>query len=197
MGLRWEDLDQRAFLVQSTAFILAIDLLLYPADLLTTRLQADRFMDHTNVRLWMVVRDIIRREGITGLFRGFWMNTIGSFPGQFVYYVGYEYANSIYGPILRRINPKLDILSHAAAGVTAEALSAVSYLPTDIVAQRLQTHVRYSFLPLRLQTHSAWSICRHVWRTEGIRGFFRDTFLIWQCTGRDRQYGGQCTKRAS
>lgn len=42
MTVRWEDLDQRAFILQSTAFIFAIDLLVYPSDLLTTRLQADR-----------------------------------------------------------------------------------------------------------------------------------------------------------
>lgn len=60
------------------------------------------------------------------------------------------------------------------AGLTAEAVSAVSYLPTDIVAQRLQTHVRFSFIPERLQTRSAFSILRHVYATEGLaRGLFR------------------------
>lgn len=130
-------------------------------------------MDHRGVRLGKVVKDILRREGWRGLFRGFWLNTAGSFPGQFVYYVGYEYANSLFAPHFRRHWPHLEIASHALAGVTAEALSAVSYLPTDIVSQRLQTHVKYSFLPERYQTGTAWKIVRHVWRTEGVRGFFR------------------------
>lgn len=130
-------------------------------------------MDHRNVSLGKVVKDIVRREGWRGLFRGFWLNTAGSFPGQFVYYVGYEYANSFYAPYFRRHCPQMEIASHALAGVTAEALSAISYLPTDIVSQRLQTHVAYSFLPERYQTGSAWKIVKHVWRTEGWRGFFR------------------------
>lgn len=168
MGLQWEDLDQQKFLMQSTGFILALDLFLYPADLLTTRLQADRFMSHENVRLVAVVQDIVRREGLKGLFRGFWVNTVGSFPGQFIYYVGYEYAHSVL-----RLNGKLDVLSHAMAGVIAEAMSAVSYLPTDIVTQRLQTHSGISFLPKRYQTGSTLSICKHILKTEGLKGFFR------------------------
>lgn len=130
-------------------------------------------MNHNRIRLTHLVKDIVRREGWRGLFRGFWLNTVGSFPGQFIYYVGYEYANSVYAPLFQKYLPQAEIGSHALAGVTAEALSAISYLPTDIVAQRLQTHTAYSFLPLRYQTGSAMKIVKHVWRTEGLRGFFR------------------------
>lgn len=63
-------------------------------------------------------------------------------------------------------------LSNAAAGGIAEAVSAFSYLPTDIVTQRLQVHSKRNFYRL---SHNATSrhIVRHIYATEGLPGFFR------------------------
>lgn len=41
-SLTWNDLDSGAFMAYGTLYILFTDLVLYPADLLTTRLQADK-----------------------------------------------------------------------------------------------------------------------------------------------------------
>ena len=41
-SLTWKDLDLRLFPLYATAYIVATDFLLYPADLLTTRLQNDK-----------------------------------------------------------------------------------------------------------------------------------------------------------
>jgi hypothetical protein len=99
--LTWSDLDSSSFLVNSTLYVLAVDLLLYPSDLLATRLQADKF-DQGPVRIRRLLMDILRREGTRGLFRGFSVNVVGHFPGQFLYYSCYEYTNER----LRRLIPK-------------------------------------------------------------------------------------------
>ena len=76
-------------------------------------------MDHRNIRVWRIVKDILRREGPVGLFRGFGtfstlprvttnrVVAIGSFPGQFIYYVGYEYSNAVYASHFTRLHPSL------------------------------------------------------------------------------------------
>lgn len=99
---------------------------------------------------------------------------VGSFPGQFIYYVSYEYANRLYAHDI--LPPRLSCLSHALAGASAEAFSAFSYVPTDVICQRLQTHVSYSFIPKRLQNASMRKVVGHIWMTEGWRGFFRGYF---------------------
>ena len=102
--LTWNDMDSLSFLRNNTIYALAVDLLLYPSDLLTTRLQADKQI-HGRVKVSRLLIDIFKREGPTGtiiyiitwnmlaLFRGFGVNTLGHFPGQFLYYWSYEYSN--------------------------------------------------------------------------------------------------------
>lgn len=65
------------------------------------------------------------------------------------------------------------LLANAAAGMIAEGVSAITYLPTDIISQRQQVQRRVDFLPARYHNHRTWSIIRHVWKTEGLGGFYR------------------------
>lgn len=91
-SITWNDLRLTNFLLYNSVFVLATDLLLYPADLLTTRLQVDK-ISSSKVRIHRILKEIFHREGIRGLFRGFEICTISHFPGQFLYYSSYEYAN--------------------------------------------------------------------------------------------------------
>lgn len=63
-------------------------------------------------------------------------------------------------------------MCNAVAGAFAEAISAVAYVPADIITQRLQVSKRLSFVRSD-KNQSVFTICRHIRQTEGIRGFFR------------------------
>lgn len=64
-SLTWDDMDKPTFLLHNTLYVLAVDFVLYPSDLLTTRLQADH-ISCGNVSILRVFRDVIRREGVKG-----------------------------------------------------------------------------------------------------------------------------------
>lgn len=64
------------------------------------------------------------------------------------------------------------LLSNAIAGLTAETVSAFGYLPTDIITQRLQVHSKLN-TPKSDFNSSASRITRHIYSSEGIRGFYR------------------------
>lgn len=64
-SLTWDDMEKSTFLLHNTLYVLAVDLVLYPSDLLTTRLQADH-ISHKDVSIRRVFGDIIRREGVKG-----------------------------------------------------------------------------------------------------------------------------------
>lgn len=66
----------------------------------------------------------------------------------------------------------LGFFSNAAAGGIAEAVSAFSYLPTDIITQRLQVHAKRNF-HRSMHNATALNIVRHIYMTEGLSGFFR------------------------
>ena len=59
------------------------------------------------------------------------------------------------------------------SGLTAEAAGAFIYVPSDVVSQRLQVQNRIDFIPLHQRQTSATAISRAIWKTEGIKGFFR------------------------
>lgn len=55
----------------------------------------------------------------------------------------------------------------------AEAVSVTSFLPTDVVSQRLQVERNYNFLPLKYQNRGAIQIIKNILQQEGLNGFFR------------------------
>lgn len=63
-------------------------------------------------------------------------------------------------------------MSNGLAGLLAECVSAFSYLPTDIVTQRLQVYQRTN-PNVSLVNATTTNIIKHVYSTEGVRGFFR------------------------
>jgi solute carrier family 25 protein 44 len=124
--------------------------------------------------------NIIRKEGVSGLYRGFLPAMLGSFPGQFSYYVAYEYANEKlseafkYSGVMQKQNLLVDgMIGHALAGLIAEMVCAFAYLPTDIISQRLQIERVNDFRHLKFQNKSSLEVISSIWKMEGARGFFR------------------------
>lgn len=66
-----------------------------------------------------------------------------------------------------------ELVSNALAGICAEFASVFSFLPTDVVSQRLQIERRYSFLPKKFQNTGAVPIISNILKQEGLGGFFR------------------------
>ncbi|PJF19640.1 Mitochondrial substrate/solute carrier domain-containing protein [Paramicrosporidium saccamoebae] len=63
-------------------------------------------------------------------------------------------------------------MSNATAGVVSEATAALTYLPTDIVTQRLQVQSAMSSHHSAINS-SGSRICSHIYQTEGVKGFYR------------------------
>lgn len=59
------------------------------------------------------------------------------------------------------------------AGITAEAVSVFSFLPADVVSQRLQIESKYNFMPTKYRNSGPLPVIRKILRSEGINGFFR------------------------
>jgi solute carrier family 25, member 44 len=171
--INWEDLDAGKFAIWSNLYYIVTNVLLYPADLLATRLQADRFMPHHNLKLLRIAREIQIKEGLKGLYRGFGTSLVASQPGQYLYFITYEMSNQILRDKVFGPNSQYSWVSNGMAGIIAEGVSALVYLPADLVIQRLQVARSYSFLPYRIQDRSSLGIVRRLVKTEGLRGLLR------------------------
>lgn len=62
-------------------------------------------------------------------------------------------------------------MANAAAGFVAEAVASFSYLPTDIITQRLQVDARKK--SNNTPKLDAFTIAKRIYHSEGILGFYR------------------------
>ncbi|KAF9107144.1 hypothetical protein BGX29_007205 [Mortierella sp. GBA35] len=136
-----------------------------------TRMQASK--DNRHQSTFKLLRDIARTEGPTKLFRGLGPFLLTSLPAQFVYLGVYEQATSVIErnfPDRHNSNSAMrEVAVAGTAGFLAEAFSAILYVPTDIISQRL-----------RVQSESkggahmtSIDIFKSIYRTDGIRGYYQ------------------------
>lgn len=64
--LNWNDMNIGEYSFYSIFYVSLSNLISYPADLLTTRLQSDKYCSHKNIKLAKVASDLVRREGLKG-----------------------------------------------------------------------------------------------------------------------------------
>ncbi|KAL4425124.1 hypothetical protein ABPG77_008229 [Micractinium sp. CCAP 211/92] len=135
---------------------------MYPVDTVKTRMQA---LAHPGQQLHSSVgtalRNILRREGVGGLYRGVTAMALGAGPSHALYFASYEAAKDLYGGNREGHRP----LATAAAGATATIVNDGCMTPWDVVKQRMQ--VRHS--PYRGLLHCAAT----TFRQEGLAAFYR------------------------
>lgn len=118
-------------------------------------------------------------EGTRGLYRGFLVTAAGSAPGTCLYLTSYEVWDRTidFGPELTTIlkqskkylmelngcNEYL-FLAHFGAGMMAETISCVFWVPIDVVKERLQVQSTY---------RNATDAFRHILQLEGIKGIYK------------------------
>lgn len=189
----WALLSPGAYVAYSTLLGVAQETALYPLDVLKTRQQHDLRLVPRSVG--SILRELWTHEGVRGLYRGYLANAFGTWPGQVVYYGGYELSKHMFtralggstAPDEDGIESSLSPTRRAAVNLAAGAVADISCLlvhqPADIVSQRLMvaTYRREEDRPDKRRDARGRDIVRDIWRTEGARG--KDT----------RERSGNCT----
>lgn len=136
---------------------------MYPVDTIKTRMQA---LSHPGQRLQRsslrtALSAVIRREGISGLYRGVGAVAAGAGPAHALYFAVYEFAKEWGGGDAA---DNLPIVA-AAAGATATLVNDACMTPTDVIKQRLQVaHSPYSGIV---------DCATKVARNEGLGAFYK------------------------
>ncbi|KAJ7560726.1 hypothetical protein O6H91_04G142600 [Diphasiastrum complanatum] len=119
-------------------------LILTPVDLVKIRLQLHTAHGGGRSRPTInfdgpcdVARDIIKREGVRGLYRGFRVTVLRDAPSHGVYFAAYEYIREYLHPGCRK-NGGETVMTMLTAGGCAGALSWIACYPLDVVKSRLQ-----------------------------------------------------------
>ncbi|XP_058088457.1 nicotinamide adenine dinucleotide transporter 1, chloroplastic-like isoform X2 [Magnolia sinica] len=143
-----------------------------PLDVIKTRLQVHGLPDmpHSGHRGSLIItslEQIIKKEGIRGMYRGLSPTILALLPNWAVYFTVYEQLKGL----LRSHdgNHQLSIGAHVLAASGAGAATAIATNPLWVVKTRLQTQgMRTGVVPYR----SIFSALKRIAHEEGIRGLY-------------------------
>ncbi len=124
-----------------------------------------------------------RNEGFLTLYRGFGAIVVGGTPGTMLYLCGYDiFKDSLSGRLSEpgSSNGVSSPLIHLSAGMLAETLACVIYVPVDVIKERLQVQ-QQSTTSTKNSHHQhnyqgSWDACRTIFRQEGLTGIYRGYF---------------------
>ncbi|XP_038000956.1 solute carrier family 25 member 33-like isoform X1 [Motacilla alba alba] len=112
-----------------------------------------------------LLRAILEKEGKRSLFRGLGPNLAGVAPSRAIYFAAYSATKERLNTVLVPESKEVHILAAACAGISSATLTN----PIWLVKTRMQLEAR-----VKGETASnALQCAMHVYRTEGLRGFYR------------------------
>ncbi|XP_035750510.1 solute carrier family 25 member 36 [Egretta garzetta] len=112
-----------------------------------------------------LLRAILEKEGVRSLFRGLGPNLVGVAPSRAIYFAAYSGVKERLNAVLVPESKKVHMLSAACAGITSATLTN----PIWLVKTRMQLEARAK----GEVASNALQCAMHVYRTEGLRGFYR------------------------
>ena len=114
-------------------------------------------------------RSIVRAEGLSGLYRGIGVASVGSGPAACIYLSSYEYLKKD----LSSRRPDLPtFVTEFLCGFGAEAFSCCLWVPVDVTKERLQVQDP----SVKGRYRSSYDAVRTVARMEGVTGLYRGYF---------------------
>lgn len=123
-----------------------------------------------------------KAEGLKGLYRGFGPTALGSLPASCLYFTTYEVTKStLHENTSSNGATESSFYVHSIAGLVAEIISCVLWVPVDVIKERMQIQqvpISSNVQQLK-QVHgdrfygSGLDAVRSIFRTEGVKGFYR------------------------
>lgn len=196
----WERLDKKKFFVQGAAVFSTLTGALFPLTVIKTRMMA---LDGAHTGLSGAIytaRDVVRSDGIKGLYRGFGTVIVGAIPARMVYLAALESTKSAISASMHHI-PSLSqtfVASSASfvAGGVASLAGQLVVVPVDVISQRLMimggnsnnsnnsgtkgsTSSTRSSIPgtrnisASKSNINGFNLAQRIIREEGIRGLYR------------------------
>ena len=159
--IEWEEMDKRKFYFFGPTLFLGIRALLYPANLVKTRLQVQRKNALYKGSFDTFVK-VVRYEGIRGLYKGFLVSSFGLLSGQ------------CYITTLELVKTRTKNYNSAVRGFLAGGLASLVgqtiTVPVDVVSQKLMVQGQGENT---VKLKGASTIIREIVKSDGPLGLYR------------------------
>ncbi|XP_048486474.1 mitoferrin-1 [Plutella xylostella] len=134
--------------------------IMYPLDSVKTRMQSLRSAHNSTIT--ETFRYMVRTEGLLRPVRGMSAVVMGAGPAHACFFATYEQAKHTLSQLTRH---RHDHITHGLSGCLASVIHDAVSNPTEVIKQRLQM--------LNSPYRGVWECARRVYRTEGLRAFYR------------------------
>ncbi|GAB9473345.1 hypothetical protein Gpo141_00010498 [Globisporangium polare] len=143
----------------------------HPIDTVKARLQASTAATGQSMASHMQLRNLTL-EHVRGLYRGLGVSMIGSAPATCLYLTSYEVSKDRLQSIeVFRQSPSLVYLG---AGMLAEALSCVLWVPIDVIKERMQVQTKLAAEGKeRVYYRNTLHALQTIMKTEGLGGLYK------------------------
>lgn len=171
-GKRVSDLD--ATHNASAGFLAAFfsSLALCPTELIKCRMQtlSENMKSnspglHSNITPYHLTRNILREEGLPGLFKGLTSTWLREMPGYFVFFGAYEYYRSLLCKP-GQCKDDIGVLRTAAAGGAGGVFFWLAVYPADMIKSRIQVLSHHG------SSMTFTQLFRQVLTTEGVAAMY-------------------------
>lgn len=141
----------------------------HPLDTAKARLQAVYSSKTEEKRhykgTWDVLKKTIHTEGFRGLYRGFGAVLVMGTPGTAIYLCSYEVTKQ---GLSEKYSGNHHFMVHFTAGMIAEILACIVYVPVDVVKERMQ--VQHNEM---LGYRNSWDAFKRISIHEGMAGIYK------------------------
>lgn len=167
--ISWDEIDKLKYYIVGPSIFLAVRAAVYPSNLVKTRLQVQSKHKPLYSGTANAFATIFRQEGARGLYKGFGASTANVLTGN-LYISVYEKTRQVFKNRTTVGEKGANFVGGAIASLATQTI----VVPLDIVSQRMMLHGQgHDVSKTREHSKGFLSVLQHVFRTEGIRGFYR------------------------
>ncbi|KAJ7533878.1 hypothetical protein O6H91_13G069000 [Diphasiastrum complanatum] len=169
--INWDRLDKTKFYLVGAGLFSALTTFLYPISVVKTRMQvATKATGNSTAP--SLVRDIIKTDGIRGLYRGFGTVITGAVPSRVVFLTTLETTKAVSLHFTNQMNvpdATAAAISNGVAGLLSSIASQIVFVPIDVVSQRLMVQGT----PGSIKYDGGLDAIRKIIKLDGIYGLYR------------------------
>ncbi|XP_051140213.1 uncharacterized protein LOC127257790 [Andrographis paniculata] len=169
--INWDKLDKTKFYVVGAGIFTGLTLALYPISVVKTRLQVSSH-DTVERNAFSVLKNLLRTDGIRGLYKGFGTVVTGTIPARIIFLTALETTKMTAFKMVEPLElsePTHAAIANGLGGMMASLCAQAVFVPIDLVSQRLMVQ-GYS----GHQTYNGGlDVVRKVIKSDGIRGLYR------------------------
>ncbi|KAL5080344.1 hypothetical protein RYX36_008765 [Vicia faba] len=169
--VNWNRLDVMKFYVGGVGLFSGITVLLYPISVVKTRMQVAS-KETAERTASSVVKGLLKKDGIRGLYKGFTTVLTGTIPARIVFLTFLETTKEASFKMVKPFvlsETSQAAIANGIAGMASSIVSQAVYTPIDVISQKLMVqgysgHAQYS---------GGLDVARKLIKSEGFRGLYR------------------------